>query len=216
MTDQELKDLVASISVIQKETAIQMKKQSVEIDNLIKETAISRKETDKLMKETTIAQKETAREIEKTSIQMQKTDETLKSVGVQLGNIGKNQGDVAEEFFVNSLSSTLKVANIQYDEFYKNMYKKTKKIVGEFDIVLINGKDVAIIETKYKAHSSDLEELIEIKHKKFKELYPQYNNYNHHLGLASFHINEELKNDALKKNVFVLQRKGDLIESFLP
>ena len=167
-----------------------------------------------------IFQKETAIQMKKQSAetdrQMKETDEKLKSVGIQLGNIGRNQGDVAEEFFVNSLSSTLKVADIQYDELYKNMYKKTKKIEGEFDIVLINGKDVAIIETKYKAHSSDLEELINEKHKKFQALYPQYNDYNHHLGLASFHINEDLKKDALNKNIFVLQRKGDLIKSFLP
>jgi hypothetical protein len=110
------------------------------------------------------AQKETAIQMKETDKKIEETAETLKSVGIQLGNIGKNQGDVAEEFFVNSLSSTLKVADIQYDELYKNMYKKTKKIEGEFDIVLINGKDVAIIETKYKAHPSDLKELINEKH----------------------------------------------------
>ena len=34
--------------------------------------------------------------------------------------------------------------------------------------------------------------------------------------VASFYITETLKNKALKKNVFVLQRKGNFIESFLP
>ena len=35
--------------------------------------------------------------------QMQKTDEKLSRIGDMLDGIGKNQGAVAEEFFVNSL-----------------------------------------------------------------------------------------------------------------
>ena len=171
------------------------------LNSLLASLIESQKETDKL-------QKETAK-------QMKETDRKLKSIGKQLGNIGANQGDIAEEFFINSLSN-LEVCGIQYDELHKNMHKRVKKNEGEFDIVLINGKDIAIIETKYKAHESDLEDLIEVKHKKFKELYPEYNKYVHHLGLASFYISDELKDKALKSNVFVLQRKGELVESFLP
>ena len=201
MTDQELRDLVAK-------TSKTVDRISDNLNKHIKENAIRMEETDRQMKETDIRMKET-------DIQMKETDRKLKSVGAQLGNIGANQGDIAEEFFVNSLSD-LKVCGIQYDELHKNMHKRIRKNEGEFDIVLINGVDIAIIETKYKAHEDDLEDLIESKHKKFKELYPEYNNYNHHLGLASFYISDELKNKALKNNIFVLQRKGDLIESFLP
>lgn len=194
MTDEELKDLVASNA-----------KAILELREDIKETSREVKKTSEALKKSK----------EETDKQLKETDRKLKSVGVQLGNIGANQGDIAEEFFVNSLSN-LKVCGIQYDELHKNMHKRVRKNEGEFDIVLINGVDIAIIETKYKAHEDDLEDLIENKHKKFKELYPEYNDYNHHLGLASFYMSDELKTRALKNNVFVLQRKGELIESFLP
>ncbi len=194
MTDEELKDLVASNA-----------KAILELREDIKETSREVKKTSEALKKSK----------EETDKQLKETDRKLKSVGVQLGNIGANQGDIAEEFFVNSLSN-LKVCGIQYDELHKNMHKRVRKNEGEFDIVLINGVDIAIIETKYKAHEDDLEDLIENKHKKFKELYPEYNDYNHHLGLAFFYMSDELKTRALKNNVFVLQRKGELIESFLP
>ena len=180
-----------------------------ELKDLVASLAVSQKTTSDDIKELRRSQLQTDE-------QMKKTDKKLKSVGIQLGNISSNQGDVAEEFFINSLSSDLKVAGINYDELHKNMHKRDKNNEGEFDIVLINGKDIAIIETKYKAHSNDLDNLINKKHKIFKLLYPQYNNYIHHLGLASFHISDKLKNKALEHNVFVLQRKGELIESFLP
>ena len=48
------------------------------------------------------------------------------------------------------------------------------------------------------------------------QLYPEYKDYIHHLGLASFYITDTVKEEALSNNVIVLQRKGDLIETFLP
>ncbi len=215
MTDEELKDLVASNAKAILELREDIKETSREVKKTSKYLKKSKEETDKFIKETSMQMKETEKQLKETAIQMKETDRKLKSVGVQLGNIGANQGDIAEEFFVNSLSN-LKVCGIQYDELHKNMHKRVRKNEGEFDIVLINGVDIAIIETKYKAHEDDLEDLIENKHKKFKELYPEYNDYNHHLGLASFYMSDELKTRALKNNVFVLQRKGELIESFLP
>jgi hypothetical protein len=79
----------------------------------------------------------------------------------------------------------------------------------------VNGKDIAIIEVKYKAHKNDVEKLINKKYENFKILYPEYKNYNHHLGLASFNINEIVKDLALKNNVMLLQRKGDIIETIV-
>lgn len=81
---------------------------------------------------------------------------------------------------------------------------------------MVNGKDVAIIEVKYKAHLDDIDRLLNKKYKNFKLLYPEYKNYTHHLGLASFNIKEDVKTKALNNDITLLQRKGDLIETILP
>ena len=152
----------------------------------------------------------------KTDEQMKKTDERLNKVAKLVGNISNNQGDIAEEFFYNSLSSTSKLAGINYDFVDKNTTRKRDGIEDEYDILMVNGKDIAIIETKYKAHSNDIEKLINKKYENFKKLYPEYKDYNHHLGLASFNINDEVKEEASKNSVILIQRKGDLIETILP
>ena len=40
---------------------------------------------------------------------MKRTDEKLERIGIKIGNISKNQGSVAEEFFYNSLANGVTV-----------------------------------------------------------------------------------------------------------
>jgi len=47
----------------------------------------------------------------------------------------------------------------------------------------------------------------------FKKLFPIYQNYKLYGALASFHINDNAKEEALKRGYFVLQRSGDIIHS---
>ncbi len=152
----------------------------------------------------------------KTDEQMEKTDKKLYKIAKMVGGISNNQGDIAEEFFYNSLASKPKLAGIKYDYVDKNITRQRKNLRDEYDILMVNGKDIAIIETKYKAHIRDVEKLINRKYENFKKLYPEYRDYNHHLGLASFYINEDVKDMALDNNVMLLQRKGDIIETIIP
>ena len=153
---------------------------------------------------------------EKTDEQMKKTDERLDKVAKLVGNISNNQGDVAEEFFFNSLADKPILNGIKYDFIDKNVTRSKNGIQDEYDIFLVNGKDIAIIEVKYKAHSNDVEKLINKKYENFKKLYPEYKDYNHHLGLASFNMNDDVINIAAQNNITLLQRKGKLIETIVP
>jgi hypothetical protein len=162
------------------------------------------------------AQEKTDEQMKKTDEQMKETQDTLKKVTKLVGNISNNQGDIAEEFFYNSMKAKPSLAGINYDFIEPNAHRSKQGIEDEYDILLVNGQDIAIIETKYKAHTGDIEKLINKKYENFKKLYPEYKNYKHHLGLASFNINEDVKEEALKNNVILLQRKGDIIEAIVP
>jgi len=146
----------------------------------------------------------------------EKSDRRLDKVAKLVGNISNNQGDIAEEFFYNSLKAKPSLAGVNYDFIEPNAHRSKDKIEDEYDILLVNGKDIAIVEVKYKAHQNDVEKLVNKKYENFKKLYPEYKDYTHHLGLASFNMNEDVKELASKNNVILLQRKGDLIETFLP
>ena len=175
----------------------------------ILELKTSQQKTDEQMKKTD-------EQMKKTDEQMKKTDERLNKVAKLVGNISNNQGDIAEEFFYNSLKAKPSMAGINYDFIEPNAHRSKDKIEDEYDILLVNGKDIAIIEVKYKAHQNDVEKLIHKKHENFKKLYPEYKNYTHHLGLASFNMNKDVKELASKNNVTLLQRKGDIIETIIP
>ena len=205
MTDDELKALVAGLAVAQDRTDEQMQRNAI----AQKATDEQMKRTDEQMQRNAIAQKATDE-------QMKRTDEKLERIGAMLGNIGENQGAVAEEFFYNSLKDTQTLAGVHYDFIDKNVSRTGNGVSDEFDMILVNGEDVALVEVKYKAHEKDLDKLLTKKINNFKKLFPVYKDYRHHLVLATFHLYNELKERALQNNVIVLQRKGDIVESYLP
>ena len=185
MTDDELKTLVASLAVGNKE---------------LRE---SQRQTDEQMKRTD-------EQMKRTDEQLKRTDAKLERVGLTLGNIGRNQGDVAEEFFYNSLINDLHLGDIEFEDITKNMEKHRGKIQEEYDLFLTNGKAIAVIEVKYKAHINDLDKL-DRKVANFKKLFPIYKDYDLYGGLASFNINDDAKQEALSRGYFVLQRRGDIV-----
>ncbi len=147
-----------------------------------------------------------------TDEQMKRTDEKLERIGISLGNVTNNQGDVAEEFFFNSLIKDNHLGTIHFDDVVKNMEKHRGQIQEEYDLVMTNGDAVAVVEVKYKAHEKDLDKL-DRKMKNFKELFPIYRNYKQYGAIASFHINDDAKKEALRRGYFVLQRSGDLVHT---
>ncbi len=223
MTDQELRELITqAFRGIQelRETQSKTDAQLAKTDAQLAKTDAQLAKTDAQLAETAKEMRETFKGMRETFAKMRensdRVDEKLTRMGIHLGNISNNQGDVTEEFFYNSLKDKQDLAGIHYDFIDKNMSRSSGKIADEFDIVMVNGRDVAIIETKYKAHEKDLEKLITKKYENFKKLFPIYKDYAHHLALASFHINEDLKEKALEQGVIVLQRKGDVVETTTP
>ena len=158
------------------------------------------------------AQMATDEQIKRTDEQMKRTDEKLERIGITLGNVTRNQGDVAEEFFLQSLLKDNHLGSIRFDDVVKNMEKHRGQIQEEYNLVMTNGDAIGIVEVKYKAHTNDLDKL-DRKMKHFKKLFPIYQNYKQYGAIASFHINDDAKKEALRRGYFVLQRSGDLVHT---
>ena len=221
MTDQELKDLVASLAVSQRELTEQMKENAKEMRENARKTDEQMKRTDEQIDKIHIEIRENAKEMRenakemrenarKTDEQMRKTDEKLERMGIHLGNISNNQGDVAEEYFVNSLKNRLQIGDMKFDVLLSGVELKTKKIRDEFDILLVNGNTLALIEVKYKVHPNLIDKLSKkIEHLR---LMPSYKDYTIYAGVAGFSVPEDAISLAQEKGYFILQRKGDIIE----
>ena len=170
MTDKELKELVASLAIAQKKTDEQLKK------------------TDEQLKKT---DEELRKMFDKSDKRMIELEKKLARVGELVGNIGNNQGEVAEEYFANSLKEILRIGNLKFDYLLENVTLKTKKINDEFDILLVNGSSVALIEVKYKVHPKIIDNLEKkIEHLKMLK---EYKNYKIYAGVAGFKIPQEVK-----------------------
>ena len=169
-----------------------------ELKALVASLAVSKKETAAILKENAIEQKEVTRKLDK--------------VAKMLGGIGTNQGDVAEDFFYNSLIKDNHLGSLAFDDVTKNMSKHRGLLQEEYDIFLTNGNAIAIIEVKYKAHLGDIKKL-ERKFTNFKTLFPIYKDYKLYGAMASFYFNDETKSELLNQGFFVLERRGDLVNT---
>ena len=127
MTDKKLRDLVADLIASQAKTDAQMAKTDDKLNRLS----------------------------ELYDRASNKTDDKLNRLSELYGGVSSNQGSAAEEFFFNSLSANPEVGGIKFDRVTPNVMPATKTKQGEFDIVMVNGNSVAVIEVKYKVHPAE-------------------------------------------------------------
>jgi hypothetical protein len=195
ISDDELRQIVANLAISQAKTDAQLAK------------------TDAQLAKTDTAIDELIRSQAKTDAQLAKTDAKLDRLAEMYGGVGNNQGKVAEEFYYNSLGENPVLNGIAFDFIEKNITRKKGKIEEEYDILLVNGCDVFIIEVKYHLHPNDIARLMGRKQDNFRKLFPEYANYTLHLALATFAVEDDVKAMALEQGVTVLQRKGNVIET---
>ena len=198
----------------QKETARLIKEtgqQQKETDRLIKETGRLIKETGREIKETDRIIKETGREIKETDRIIKEAGREIKNVSKTLGAWANNQGRFAEEYFFNSFEKGQQnFFGEKFDRIEGNVKGIKENFRDEYDILLINGKAIGIIEVKYKAHENDVPKVIR-KAETFRGNFPEYQNHKVYLGLATLVFNPELEQDCINEGIAVIKQAGDTV-----
>jgi hypothetical protein len=216
MTDDELKDLVAGLAKSHTkldEKLDRLADSQVKTDAQLAKTDAQLAKTDAQLAKTDAQLAKTDAQLAKTDAQLSKTNERLEEMMGLYGNMGKNIGHAVEEFFYTKLQLTSTLNGVRYDFIDKNITRSGSGREREYDILMINGREVAIIEVKHRAHPKDVDKLISKLAPDFRVLFPQYQGYQMLLVLATFSIEDEVKSYALENGVSVLQRKGDIIET---
>jgi hypothetical protein len=194
MTDQELKDLVASLASAQ----ISL---STEIKTL---TAKTQANLDRLSEQTQAS-------LDRLSEEGKSMMQAIKRQDKQIGGLSRGQGEISEAFFFNSLKNKPVIGDLKFQQVHRNVY--FEKINQEYDLILVNGNSVALVEVKYRVHPEHLEQL-----KKQIELYksqaPEYKNYTIYAGIAGLAIDSDLINQAQQEGYFVLEQKGQTLCSY--
>jgi hypothetical protein len=189
MTDQELKDLVASLAV---------------------DTAKFKAQSDAVFARLQAVQEKTEAQMAKTDAKILKTDAKLEKLLAMYGGVSENLGAAAEEFFYNSLQDCPIVAGIKYESIRQNTGVGTPNNFAEIDLWLENGASVAIIEVKHKVHPKALDQL-ERQMQRVREFCPEYKNYQLYGGIAGFSIPDEVVEEAKARGMFILKCKGDIL-----
>jgi hypothetical protein len=158
----------------------------------------------------------TSAELEKTrnetAAEMKDLASSTKQLQKLYGGMAQNLGDVAEEFFYNTLKDSPVIGDIQFDKFSHKLLIGTKGHEMEFDLVGSNGSSAVIIEVKQKPHLKDLDQ-IDAQVKFFKAHSPEFKDYKIYGGIAGFSIPTEVVKAAHERGYFVLKRKGKVLTS---
>jgi DNA repair exonuclease SbcCD ATPase subunit len=227
MTDQELKDLIASFAVTHEKSVAEADRRFARLEAQLAETdakfdkrlAETDAKLNKFFAETnaqlarTDAQlAKTDAQLAKTDAQLAKTDAQLKKLSDMVGGTVNNQGQAVEEFFYRSLAKRLRVSNMKFDVIYRNLTGHIKGLQDEFDIVLANGDTLAVFEVKTKAHTSLVETMLQRKIPNLRKVLPNFKNYKIYAGIASLVTYDELIEAVKKHGLFLLTQHGRHLE----
>jgi Holliday junction resolvase-like predicted endonuclease len=143
------------------------------------------------------------------AIDQKEATRKLNKLGKLVGNISNNQADIAEEFFFQSFLKNPSLGDIKFDAVSRNLNNHIGDLQEEYDLVLINGDTLAVIEVKTKAHVKDLEKMITKKIPNFPKLFHAYQNYHIYAGVATLVANNDLIEKAQELGLFLLTQQGD-------
>jgi len=202
MTDQELKDLVASTSESVKLASDAQIKTSENINRISEKMEKRAIEFNETMKK---RDKEFNEKIKNLNLEINGKIDKLHAT---LSGVGQNNGDVAEDFFFNGLNDKMEIGKIKFSSIDRNVSRRTRRLQDEFDIVITNTDSIVIFEVKYKYHPNDVEKLYS-KIKNYKLLFPLYNQFNFYGGIAALSMPDDSLKKAMEYGFFALTQSGN-------
>ena len=183
---------------------------------LIEKLTERQSETERIMQETERIMKENA---ERQAVQHAETERLMRvseaklnkeisNLAKMIGGISNNHGAFAEEYFYNSFfSGKREFFGEKFDDIDKNYMGSNP---GEYDILLINGKAIAIIEVKFKAHFKHINEIYK-KIKIFRINFPEYESHKIYFGLAAMVFDKDTEKDCKDNGIAVIKQVGDTV-----
>ena len=175
---------------------------------ILQEVAQSQKETDRIVKENAITQKETERQIKESQ---RETDRIIKEIGKNLGNFTNSFGDVVEHMIAPNLQEKFNEFGYDFQEASTNVKVRNKKndIKFEIDVYLQNGDIAMLVEIKADLTISDINDHIERLEKMRK--YADIRGDNRHFigAIAGIAVKLKVKEYALKNGFFLIEPNGE-------
>ena len=197
MTDEELKALVASLAIAQKETDLQLR----ETDRQLKETDKQLKATDKQLKAQSLKLDEQIKETDK---QIKATDKQVKATNKQLGGLAQKFGGFTEGMAFPAMTKILK------DTFNMDVIATRIKVRKggeemELDVMAYANttvNKVFIVEVKSLLREEGVHQIIQAL-TNFHRFFPEHSDKKVYGILASVDQTQQVKQYALKQGIYL-------------
>nr|VFK43046.1 MAG: hypothetical protein BECKSD772F_GA0070984_11353 [Candidatus Kentron sp. SD]VFK48187.1 MAG: hypothetical protein BECKSD772E_GA0070983_11163 [Candidatus Kentron sp. SD]VFK80207.1 MAG: hypothetical protein BECKSD772D_GA0070982_10931 [Candidatus Kentron sp. SD] len=215
MTDQELKELVASLAAFHKEARGEIRELRAaqrETDRQLKATDLQLKETDQQLKES----------IEEARLRSKETDRQIKELGKQIGGLGRKFGGLTEGMAYPSMKKLLRerfhmefiVPRVEITRNGKNM---------ELDVFgYSNGSlnRAVVVEVKSRLDQEGIEQMDRIM-ARFDEFLPEHSDKRRFGIVAAVDCSPEMKNQVRQRGFYLARIQDELFvldspESFRP
>jgi hypothetical protein len=204
MTDEELKELVASLAVksdrldaAQRKTDEQMRKtdeQMRKTDDQIAGVFAAQRETERIIKE---LQSQTAKEIEK--------------VSKNIGKLGNRLGEFVEEAVRPAAERLFKDRGIEVKSTHRNVSAKGENEGLQVDLLAVSQKELIVIECKSHLGVDDVNEHLE-RLEKVKRLLSEYQDKDVIGAVAGMVIPDNVESYAIRKGLYVIGQTGEHME----
>jgi hypothetical protein len=144
---------------------------------------------------------------------MKELQEAIKRTDKLIGGMANSNGDYAEEFFYNALKHGQR--NLFGEEF-EDVIKANKVTINkgyedEYDILLVNGQAICVVEVKYKADGGDLALQVLRKAESFRVNFPQHKEKRVYLALARMSFNPLTEKACSDNGIAIIKQVGDTV-----
>ena len=138
----------------------------------------------------------------------EKHNEQIRLINQRIEKVTGTIGAAAEFEFYQAIINNNKICGgISFDEVHPNV--KTSR---EYDIVLVNGDYVGLVEVKWSANISDVNKLIKKQIPDFRKDIKSYQNKKLVAFLGMYVYNQKVANHALQNGIGVLYENGQQLK----
>jgi hypothetical protein len=175
----------------------------------------AQKETDRILRELQIGQKElqaTQKETSREIKEVQKeTAREIKAVNKSVGRLTNRLGEFVEEAVRPSAVRLFRERGIDIHEVQQNISANRDGEGLEIDLLVVNNKDVVVIECKSNLSIDDVNEHLE-RLEKVKRLLPDHKDKRISGAVAGMVIPANVATYAIKKGLYVIGQNGEHLE----
>ncbi len=207
MTDDELKELVASIAISQKKTDKQLRETDAELKELAASMAISQKNTKAELKELVAGM----------AASQKNTDQQIKELGKQIGGLGRKFGSFTEGLALPSMEHILRK---QFNMEIISPSVRAEKGGQNYEIDVLayansSVNEVYVVEVKSHLREEGIIQLQKII-TNFRQLFPEHKDKKVFGILAAIDMSSALKERVLSLGFYTAKVREDIFSLDVP